>query len=694
MHSCFIFCLHNHQPTGNFEHIFERAYKDCYNKALQIFKEYPEFLFAVHHSGCLLEWIREHHPEYLYDIKMMMERGQVEIIGGGFYEPIFSVISESDIKGQITLMQDFCTKELGVSPKGFWTAERVWDPDIPMLVSDFNFNYTVLDDIHFRYAGVEADRLYGYYLTERLEKKLGVFPIDKFLRYSIPFKMPEETVKYFKEKTDANGGSAFVYGDDGEKFGLWPETYKWVYDEGWLRKFIEAILKEGWIKMTLPSEYIEKHRPLGRIYLTQGSYFELSEWALPAPSALKLININKEIKEKGREDDFYAFLKGGVWNNFLNKYHESNSLNKRALLLSKEISDYENESKTDCSGIKMELYKGECNCAYWHGLFGGIYLGNLRGALHEHILRAEHLLLERKGQHNIDILEDDFWNEGAKQILIRRRGQSVVVVPYAGGMISELSFLNKAFNVMNTLQRRFEAYHEILKNFDENAENNHETRSIHDRVTVKEKGLKRYLVSDNSRRYSFKDIFMNSVPSADDIMCGKAAVHDWGGLAYGYDIQKEPGQAIISLFRKADIDGVSVSVLKKYFIDREFQGIKTAYRISCSRAMHYGAELNLNLLGGHDEDRYYEIDGVPRPDSYLDSAGTVSGIAGFSLIDKYSDIKINIYASREVTLIRHPIYTVSQSDSGFEKNFQGSSLLLVFELKEGANDFNIEISMI
>ena len=328
--SCnFIFCLHNHQPVGNFDHIFKWAFDDCYNKTIEILKEYPEFRFAVHHSGPLLEWIKYNSPEYLYNLKEMIEKGQVEIIGGGFYEPIFSVISENDIRGQIALMQNFCKKELGVFPKGFWTAERVWDPEIPYLVSGFDLDYTILDDIHFRYAGIEEEELFGYFITERLEKQIKVFPIDRFLRYSIPFRQPLETINYFKEKIERIGHAAFVYGDDGEKFGLWPDTYKWVFEEKWLRNFIEAVLKESWIKTTHPSEYIANNNPIGRVYLTQGSYFELSEWALPAKAAGELVKINNEIKSWNREKDFYPFIKGGVWNNFLIKYPESNSINKR-----------------------------------------------------------------------------------------------------------------------------------------------------------------------------------------------------------------------------------------------------------------------------------------------------------------------------------------------------------------------------
>ncbi len=692
MNCNFIFCLHNHQPVGNFDHIFQWAYEDCYNKTIEILKEYPEFRFAVHHSGPLLEWIKVRHPEYLRNLKAMFEKGQIEIIGGGFYEPIFSIISELDVRGQIELMQNFCHDEFGKVPKGFWTAERVWDPEIPRLVSDFDLGYTLLDDIHFRYAGIKAEELYGYFLTERLDKKLRVFPIDKFLRYSIPFRLPEETIRYFRETLDAHGEAAFVYGDDGEKFGLWPETYQWVFEERWLRNFVEAVLREGWIKMTLPSEYIRTHPPRGRAYLTQGSYFELSEWALPAEAAEQLININDEIKGWGRENDFYPFLKGGVWNNFLNKYPESNAVNKRTLLLSKEIAQFETENKRECKIAKRELYRSECNCAYWHGLFGGIYLGSLRHALHEHVLKSERLLLEKKGESGIHLLEEDFWNEGRKQVLLRKKDQSVIFIPYLGGTISEIGLYEYAFNICNIVQRRYEAYHDTLKNIDEDSMDNSEgAKSIHERVLVKEKGLPKYLVYDSSRRYSFKDIFMKELPSHDDLMFGTADIFDCGLLEYHYELLKESDSVAVDMTRIVDFENERISLSKKFLVEKETPGIKAEYSVLGGRGLFLGVELNINLLAGHSDDRFYDIHGLSKEESYLDSAGTSEGINKFALIDEHFNFKISVNISQYVTLLRYPIYTVSQSDSGFEKNYQGSSLLLALDLRDEKTKFSIEV---
>ena len=676
----FIFCLHNHQPVGNFEHVFEWAFNDCYSKTIEILKEYPEFFFAIHHSGPLLEWMREHSPQYLDTIRMMVDRGQVEIIGGGFYEPIFSIISEEDIRGQIQLLQDFCRDNFKESPKGFWTAERVWDPEIPRLVSGFDFRYTILDDNHFRYAGIEEDDLYGYYITERLHHSLNVFPIDKFLRYSIPFKLPEETVSYFRERAERLGDVTFVYGDDGEKFGVWPGTAKWVFEEKWLVKFVETILKNDWIRMRRPSAFLEEKPPKGRVYLTQGSYYELSEWALPPRGALQLMRLHREIEEGGREDDFYPFLKGGVWNNFLNKYPESNAINKRTLLLSREIVDFEKKSGLSCKDEKIELYKGECNCAYWHGLFGGIYLGNLRHALYEHILGAEGMLLRKKNKPGIQVLESDYWNEGRKQILIRKSDQSTVLVPYMGGTVSELGLYGRSFNLCNVISRRYEAYHGNLREKGEEDNNSEKVESIHTMSMAKEEGLEDYLIYDDSRRYSFKDLFAHSLPSAEDIMCNRAGIYDCSSVGYDYSINRGMVSMDISFEGAIFLDGYSVSIDKKFLLSEDFTGIRGSYLISGGGGLYFGVELNLNLLSERDEKRYLAIEGVKKDDSYLNSLGMRNGIKCFSMVDDYLDMRIDFRSSLEATLLWHPVYTVSQSDRGFEKNFQGTAIVLFYEL--------------
>ena len=60
-----MFVLHDHQPIGNFDNVFEQAYQDSYRPFLDVFERYPRLKMALHTSGPLMEWLDVHHPEYL-----------------------------------------------------------------------------------------------------------------------------------------------------------------------------------------------------------------------------------------------------------------------------------------------------------------------------------------------------------------------------------------------------------------------------------------------------------------------------------------------------------------------------------------------------------------------------------------------------------------------------------------------------
>src|SRR4029079_7069977 len=97
----FIFVLHDHQPVGNFDHVFEQAYQDSYLPFLNVFERYPNLKMGLHTSGSLFEWLDAHHGEYLDRVAALVAAGRIEIIGGAFYEPILTMIPSRDPIEQI-----------------------------------------------------------------------------------------------------------------------------------------------------------------------------------------------------------------------------------------------------------------------------------------------------------------------------------------------------------------------------------------------------------------------------------------------------------------------------------------------------------------------------------------------------------------------------------------------------------------
>jgi hypothetical protein len=117
-----------------------------------------------------------------------------EIIGGAFYEPILAMISSRDRVGQIQSYTRWLEDRLGATVRGMWVPERVWEQSFTRDLADAAIEYTVLDDFHFKNAGLTESQLFGRYLTEDDGRVLSVFPGSEQLRYWIPFADPQETI--------------------------------------------------------------------------------------------------------------------------------------------------------------------------------------------------------------------------------------------------------------------------------------------------------------------------------------------------------------------------------------------------------------------------------------------------------------------------------------------------------------------
>ncbi len=165
-HVRLILALHNHQPVGNFDGVFEEAYRTSYRPFLDVLERYPEIPFALHTSGPLLEWLVERHPEYIARVRAFVEAGRVEILGGGFFEPILTMIPFRDRVGQIRSFSRYLEELFGARIRGMWVPERVWEQQLVSAIVEAGIEYTVLDDFHFERAGCSGDDVFGYYLTE------------------------------------------------------------------------------------------------------------------------------------------------------------------------------------------------------------------------------------------------------------------------------------------------------------------------------------------------------------------------------------------------------------------------------------------------------------------------------------------------------------------------------------------------
>ena len=686
-----VFGIHNHQPVGNFDHVFQSAYEKCYLPFIKTIANHPSIKLSLHTTGPLYQWMEQHQPEWFDLVKGLIESGQVEMMGGGFYEPILSVIPGEDAIGQIEKMSRFIEGKFGAPPAGMWTAERVWEPCLPSLMAAAGMSYTVLDDTHFRWAGLKDDDLYGYYITEDEGLPVYVFPISKFLRYSIPFKPPEETIRFLKDLYDQKGDIVVVYADDGEKFGFWPDTYNTCYNERWLERFFHQLTENvGWIKPVFFSEVIKEVPPAGRVYLPTSSYAEMGQWSLPAVGFGEYEELENKLKSEEQWDKYSHLVRGGFWRNFMTKYPEANNMHKKMMHVTYSIREAAEKKTVEEKLLEEAIdlkWQGQCNCPYWHGVFGGLYLNHLRHATYSRFLKAETILESVKDDDFLDYEVFDFDFDGQEEVVFKNRHLNLYIAPACGGSIFELDYKPASINLLDTMTRREEGYHSKVAGAGEGG--NSTKASIHDRLQAKEQGLEKYLIYDWYRRVSFLDHFMK--PDVDVEKFAKNDYEERGNFVnqpYLAQLLKNENGLFIVLQREGRvwINNVWGEVLlqKAFSLAPRHSGFEVAYKIENRSEFQlgsiFGVETSWALLAGSSPDRYYHLDGVGIENGLMNSIGVISASDSMGMRDEAFGYDIVIKADRKLDWWRFPLETISLSEAGFERNYQQSIVMPVIGL--------------
>ena len=114
---------------------------------------------GLHYSGPLLEWIESAHPEYFERLRTLVKSGQVELVGGGFYEPVLVAIPLRDRTEQIKRLADYIEKRFETRPTGAWLTERVWEPQIPSSLAPAGIGSSDVEKVIFEILEISEREL-------------------------------------------------------------------------------------------------------------------------------------------------------------------------------------------------------------------------------------------------------------------------------------------------------------------------------------------------------------------------------------------------------------------------------------------------------------------------------------------------------------------------------------------------------
>lgn len=677
--------IHNHQPVGNFGWVFAEVYDRSYLPMLEALERHPGVRLSLHYSGALLEWLTAERPAFVARLAALVRRGQVELLGGGLYEPVLASLPEHDRVDQLRRMADELERLTGVRPRGAWLAERVWEPDLPTSLVSAGYHWTILDDAHFRAASIPEENLWGAYTTEDQARLLAVFGTEQGLRYRIPFGGVEDVIDYLRDHATEAGDRVGMMGDDGEKFGAWPTTYEHCWGEGrWVDRFFDALeANADWLATVTPSQWLEREPPIGRVYVPTSSYAEMGEWALPADEGARFAEILHRAQAARLPE--VRWLRGGFWRNFQVKYREINDLHKQMLRASEKVAAMPDGAAK--AAARDHLHRGQSNDCYWHGLFGGIYISHMRLATCEHLIAAEDAADAALGTL-VAAEARDLDMDGLPELLLAEPGQVVTVKPTEGGGIGAWDVRAARHALASVMRRRPEAYHAALRRHDAGRgtaakADDDGPVSIHDIVMVKEPNLSDHLRYDDHERRSglIRVLAPDTTPGA----VSRAAEEELGDLRDGsFEVTTlEAGRTVL---RRAGsvrgVDGVAQPVVATKTItlggDRLDPSlavlVEIEHRGTAPIEARVGLEWSLHLLGGGGNPAaWYDVDGVR---TAHDGVGEARSATGIAFGNDWVGVAVSATFDAPADAWWFPIETVSNSEAGYERVYQGSALLV------------------
>ena len=712
----FILGFHCHQPVGNFDFVFNEVHRKSYSPLIRTLCGL-KVKFCLHASGVLLEWWEENDPELIEIISEGVNAGLIELIGGGYYEPILAMNPPKDRLKQLEMLNTAIKRLFSVYPSGAWITERIWQPDIIKDLKSAGLNYAFLDDFQFFQAGISPDCIDSVFRTEYGGEYFDIFPIHERLRYKIPFAEPSESLNEILYLNGRRSDLSVMF-DDGEKMGGWPDTFDWVYgkegSKGWLENFIDKACSKDEdspytnIIFELPSNLLcntEKRNP---VYLPISSYREMGEWTLP-PAV-------RDACEKIKSKNPSAPLSSGIWHNFLTRYPESNLQHKRMVNLSLKIDCIQKTGGQNPNEALVEILKSQANDAYWHGVFGGIYLPHLRRAVHNALL-SSYVLYKDAVNEKIEMECFDFDSDGEKEFLLSNDLWCIIYKPssasfsaldYIGkGLIHSLGdvfCLHEEYDILKIKEKNLkeESIDGDTKN--KNASEDEPPKTIHEETKypsdlsendlLMHKGILpsfEILFENKPLRFSRADIknicenngknYILVETKAYPVITGGEAVSD-NDLNYLTDIKAEgmPDE-ILGLNIKID-ESISFFIKSRPKISGNLQVV---FRFA--------------FPGGDGPAVSADIDGDVKGINNIMKKNNTSGCDNFIYLkDSFWGGKITLKDRTDSNFLKNydavfkPLTTMSLSEDGYERIFQGIELRYNFNLNT-EEDFRSIISI-
>ncbi|MCK5250764.1 MAG: DUF1926 domain-containing protein [Spirochaetaceae bacterium] len=632
-----IFGTCNTVPSGETEFLFEDAYQKAFKPFLTTIYNHPEIRPTLFYSGPLLEWLDKRHPEFHTVLAELMSRKNIEILGGGYWEPMLPLVPAPDRVGQIEVMTTYLRKKFGKRSRGSWITSQVWEAHLASSLRASGMDYVFLTERAF--PAVPGFRPESPVIAEDQGKTVIIFPVmnslaDRFLK--VPPEHILDSLRTLDPSEDREVVVSLIL--NGQTLGG-DGTHTVCYEEKWLERFFKAVYSaRDWLECVHPGPYIRNTSfSRDKMYLPGPTYDSLMRWSHsnhPDPSGIA----NPASSDTtARPRAFYR--------EFLTKYRESSLLYAKMMHI-EVLTNQLRGDKYRKKNAKEELWRGQEHYAYWHGPTGGIYNSRLRHAAYGALIEAEKATRER-GIFKAALTSVDFDMDGNKEYLYNGLNFNAYVHS-VGGALFELDYLPVSRNYLATFSRYPEDYHPPATR--EQGYDSYPRHAFLDHIFHPEDGPESFERSSYRQRSSFPGKRYKPLEVARD-------------------------QAKVSLSCRGPVNGggETLEIHKTYRFRRSTLEVDYTLKNLTPRTLSFpwGTEINLALADDPVLRSVFLNTEEPGPVE-ANERGRDPAVESWTILDSESDVMMLFQLSEPAELWRFPVFADYRVGRELRRNYQSS----------------------
>lgn len=430
MNSIYVcFSLKAFPTCSDANEILEKNYQTVYKPLIKFLYNNQNFPFTFSFSGYQIRYFKKRKNELLTILKELSERKQIEILGGGFYNPIFPLIYPADRNGQIDMLSSEIRQSIGKRPRGISIYADCWDPSLINNIHTCGIEYVQLDSKLIP----DSTKKYLPIIINDLGKTVDIIPYyDEF----IPTKdtNPKEFVDSIIKK---------ITKIDKQENNIQVELDRIIQINFDHNKLIELLETKWFDKL---NKYLSENNDLPIKSSTIYQYLKETNIKTPAyitPGISE--NICKIISETKSNKQNYTVY------DYLDKFPSSKALYNKMIYLSILVNQYKND-KMRKKIAREKLWEAQNGAGFLY-TNETPYLNLFYRQKSFKLLNETEKILRDDGKFKESITCFDYDCDGLNEYVCRMENY-FSTLSLISGSLTELDILKNTCNYINNIQRK------------------------------------------------------------------------------------------------------------------------------------------------------------------------------------------------------------------------------------------------